>query len=551
MNELTNSLISRRTVLRGALIGAFAVGVGALAGCSPSGTGSTTAASGELAALPSYIPITKGPTPDLPGNGIVQPVYYQPPAQADLFAAVKGTPGAGGSTSGFVVTYSSPPPANNSYLEFMNKEVGTSFDMQLVPGDSYASKFATMTAGGDIPDLVQFLTFAMPAQFPQLLQAQFQDISEYVSGDAISAYPNLANLPTNSWASARVNGRIWGVPEPRPAFGSILVCRPDIIEDLTGQEPAPQNEADFTEICKTVTDAKANRYAICGQGGAGAVDWGYDIIGAFFNVPNGWRIDGSKLVNKWETDEWIRTLSYIKKLWSAGYYHPDTPSLENSQAKTYISSGTVLMHMDGISALIDTTLPEGGYSGAIVPFNADGGPGINYQGSSSFAFSALRKASKTKVTDLLKVLDYLASPYGSQEYFKIRWGQEGVHYTLDGDTPTLTTAGESMVNASSLYRLTEGPQVLTSSKRIDEQLRRSHAWQTATQDMLLTNPVQNLYSQTASTSASANSAATDVFTSYILGRTDLDAVRTAIASWTSSVGNTMRDEYQKGLDQSA
>ncbi|MFG3531099.1 extracellular solute-binding protein [Streptomyces sp. NPDC047917] len=548
MNRSTSPGPSRRNLLRGAALGLAALGTGqALAGCSGSGAG--TAVSTDIAKLPAYVPITEGPVPDLKGNGTVQPVYYRSPAESALFQSVTGRPGSGGKTSAFVVTYYSPPPAANSYLSYMGEQVNTTFDIQLVPGDSYASKFATMTAGGDLPDLVQFLTFAPPQGYPQLLDAKFQDLSEHLSGDKVRKYPNLANLPEASWASARVNGRIYGVPEPRPPFGSILVCRPDIIGELTGQEPAPKNEADFTALCKEVTDARANRYAICGQGGANGVEWGFDIIGAVFGVPNGWKLDGGRLVNKYETDEWIRTISYIKKLRAAGYYHPDTPSLENSQAKTYLANGTVLMHMDGISSLLDTTLPRGVVLGAVVPFGSDGGKGANYQGTSSFGFTAFRKADRKKIEEQLGILDYLAAPYGSQEYFKIRNGKEGVHFTRDGDDVELTRAGRTTVEPSGLFRVTEGPQVLTNPIRIDEQLRRSHAWQVATQDMLVENPVQGLYSPAASRSGSATSTLNDTVNSYILGRADLNAVRSAISSWKSAVGNTVRREYTQQLDR--
>ncbi|BBA99917.1 putative multiple sugar ABC transporter solute-binding protein [Actinacidiphila reveromycinica] len=550
MNQPTPGSISRRKLLGGAAFGLLALGTGgALSGCSSSDAASMNKLSDTLVPLPTYVPVTKGPKPDLPGNAIVQPVYYASPANSELFQSVTGSIGDGSTTSGFVVTYDAPPPANNTFLRYIEKQANAKFDLTFVPGDSFAEKFATMIAGNTLPEMVEFLTFAMPPRYPQILASRFQDLSEYLSGDKVKDYPNLANIPTPSWVSARINGKIYGVPEHRPPFGSILVCRPDIIKKLTGQEPAPKNEDDFTELCKAVTDAKANRYAITGQGGADGVDWAYDIIGAVFGVPNGWKRTGGKFVSKYETEEWVRAVSYIKKLYSAGYYHPDSPSMQSAQAKTYIANGTVLMHMDGISALLDTTLPKDAVTGAVVPFGADGGKGANYQGSSSFSFTALKKASPAKIKEQLRLLDYLAAPFGSKESFDLTHGEEGVHYTGSGANATLTKAGDTMVNASSLYRLAAGPQVLNLAIRMDEQLRRSHAWQVATQDMLVQNPVTGLYSATASQSASAESAVLDTMNDYILGRANLSKVRSAIKTWTSSVGNTIRGEYEKAYDK--
>ncbi|WP_328468937.1 extracellular solute-binding protein [Streptomyces sp. NBC_00448] len=549
MNQPTGS-ISRRKLLGGAAFGLLALGTGgALSACSSSDAASMNKLSGTLSPLPTYVPVAKGPKADLAGNSIVQPVYYASPTESELFQSVTGPIGDGSSTTGFVVTYDAPPPANNTFLSYVDKLANTKFDLTFVPGDSFAEKFATMIAGNGLPQMVEFLTFAMPPRYPQILASQFQDLSEFLSGDHIKQYPNLANIPTPSWVSARINGKIYGVPEHRPPFGSILVCRPDVIKKLTGQEPAPKNEDDFTELCKSVTDAKANRYAICGQGGANGVDWGYDIIGAMFGVPNGWERTGGKFVNKYETEEWVRAVSYIRKLNAAGYYHPDTPSLQNAQAKTYIANGTVLMHMDGISALLDTTLPNGVVTGAVVPFGADGGKGANYQGSSSFSFTALKKAGASKIKEQLRILNYLAAPFGSKETFDLTHGKQGVHYTGSGADAALTKAGDTMVNASALYRLAAGPQVLNLAIRRDEQLRRSHEWQVATQHMLVQSPVTGLYSATASQSASAESAVLDAMNDYILGRANLSKVRGAVRTWTSSVGNTIRAEYEKAYEK--
>lgn len=549
MTDPTTGTLSRRTLLSGAAFGLVALGAsGTLAGCSSGGTASTI--SDKVAALPTYVPITTGPKPDLAGNDVVQPVYYSYPDTSELFSSVSGKIGSGGTTSGFVVTYAAPPPARNTYLDFMQQQANTEFDLQFVPGDSFDSKFATMTAGNDIPDMVEFLTFAMPPRFPQLLDAKFADLSEHLSGDAIKKYPNLANIPTPSWRSARINGRIFGVPEHRPPFGSVMISRPDLIEQLTGSAPAPKSKDDFTELCKAVTDTKAGRYAIAGQGGSGGVDWAYDFLGAAFGVPNQWaQSSGGKLTHKWETDAWLETVSYIKKLWGMGAYHPDTPSLESAKAKTYINNGTALMHLDGISAMLDITMPKGIVTGGIVPFGADGGKGANYQGTSSFSFTALKKTSASRIEEQLRILNYLAAPFGSKEAFTITHGKKDEHYTGSGADVALTSAGEQMINASSLYRLAAGPQVLNTAVRIDEQLRQSHKWQVATQDMLVKNPVDGFYSPSASSSSSANTNFLSTCNDYVLGRTNLAAVKSAVASWKSAAGNTMRKEYEEAIEK--
>lgn len=47
-----------------------------------------------------------------------------------------------------------------------------------------------------------------------MLESQFTDLTDYLSGDAVLEYPNLAALTPGSWRTAVVNGKIWGAPIP-------------------------------------------------------------------------------------------------------------------------------------------------------------------------------------------------------------------------------------------------------------------------------------------------------------------------------------------------
>jgi hypothetical protein len=63
-----------------------------------------------------------------------------------------------------------------------------------------------------------------------------------------------------------------------------------------------------------------------------------------FGVPNQWRknSDGS-LTHYVETAEFTEAVAYSRKLWQAGVFHPDTPSMQQSQAQALIGNGTVAL----------------------------------------------------------------------------------------------------------------------------------------------------------------------------------------------------------------
>ena len=63
---------------------------------------------------------------------------------------------------------------------------------------------------------------AVDAHAPAFLDAKCTDLTQYLAGDAIRDYPNLAAIPSRSWKGALVNGKIYGVPIP-PASVLLVV----------------------------------------------------------------------------------------------------------------------------------------------------------------------------------------------------------------------------------------------------------------------------------------------------------------------------------------
>src|SRR5439155_8314858 len=99
--------------------------------------------------------------------------------------------------------------------------------ISVVPASDYNDKFATVVSG-DLPDMFQIRTYVV--DIPALLAAKCQDLTPYLSGDAVKEYPNLANIPTDCWKAWTIhNGGIFGIPVPRAQLGQTLFRRDDIL----------------------------------------------------------------------------------------------------------------------------------------------------------------------------------------------------------------------------------------------------------------------------------------------------------------------------------
>lgn len=82
-----------------------------------------------------------------------------------------------------------------------------------------------MTAGGDLPDLMFISIVPALPNVPAFLKQSCASLTQYLSGDAIKAFPNLANIPSAPWRVVVQNGGISRVLRPcilRSAIGSWL-----------------------------------------------------------------------------------------------------------------------------------------------------------------------------------------------------------------------------------------------------------------------------------------------------------------------------------------
>ncbi|WP_145810172.1 twin-arginine translocation signal domain-containing protein [Kribbella amoyensis] len=210
--------ISRRSALKLVGAAAVAVGTGGLTGCG-TGSGQVGNAGKDAAPFPEYHPRTLV-KPDLPGTeGGIQDAFLKYPRQPVRTVAEK--PGDGSVVTAVVITYgSAPAPAERNRLwAALNQAMGVDLRLTIVNAADLNAKYATLMAGGDLPDIIATIDTTMPNALA-FTQAKCADLTEYLSGDAIKAYPNLANLPAFAWQSVgRIGGRLYGIPVPRPRMG--------------------------------------------------------------------------------------------------------------------------------------------------------------------------------------------------------------------------------------------------------------------------------------------------------------------------------------------
>jgi len=518
-------------------------------------TGGGGAKSGKVT-LPVYVPVQDGPKADLPPRADgVDAGYFSFPQT--LFKSVKQKAGNGEDVTlmtniiqGAVVALD-----QNSAWQAVNADMGLTVRQRLYGSGDYRNGLATTIAGGDLPDTIYNPPQKYISNLPAFLQTQCSDLTPHLSGDAVKDYPNLANIPGPCWAETVLNGAIYGVPVPRAPFLNAFLVRQDLVDQAQLQLPTSADE--FKKFLVALTRAQQNQFGLASAGSSGgslAVSSQSPLL-MVFGVPNNWSLDSSgKPIKDYETDQYKAAVGYARDLWATGVFHPDSRTLTGTTLSTALRGGQVVVASHSFGALIAQWSLLAAENPAarlrvIHPFSADGKTKpIYHTGPSNFGISFVKKASDDRVKLLLRVLNYLASPFGSQEYTLLNYGTEGVHYNRAANgVPVLTDKGRAEVLSTWKY-ITNNPQVLFSADRSQEYATNIQQDEKAMADVAIADPTLGFYSATySSQQALLDQAMNDGVNDIVVGRAPLSDLDGLVGAWRSNGGEKSRGEYAEAI----
>ncbi|WP_205116492.1 extracellular solute-binding protein [Tenggerimyces flavus] len=528
--------MTRRELLRGlsalAVVGAAGTACG---GPEPKQASGTIRAS----ELPSFADpgIVK---PDLKSAypGGMNAYFRYPPNPA---AAFKDKPLGGGTVKGLTYTFDPVAPglAENPLWQKVNEQIGGDLSITYAPSADYAQRFATTIASDDLPDLVTI--YGQVQQLPGLLKSKFTDLSEHLAGDAIQAYPNLAGLATDSWRETMLDGSIWGIPIARPPVSGTMFARKDLL-DKQGLSLQPTTFAEFKDLLTALTDKRGSRWACGDPGGV------LGMITAALGVPSAWiEKDGAFTANL-ELEQYEAALEDTRALVAAEVFHPDGMTATNNQRNDWFTQGRTPLVIGGFVGWSKYEMwgaaVQGFQLATILPFSYDGTTKpVHGRGAVIQAMTAIKKSDPSRVKELLRLLDWLATPFGSAEYVLRNYGVENVTYTLKGTDPIVNASGQTLRLVPFKY-LSDGTQVIYDPG-LQRVAQARFDYQEAALEIIDRDPTLGLYSETeAAKNAQLSAKLTDARTEILRGQKPVSTWKEAVDTWRKDGGDTIRDEYE-------
>jgi putative aldouronate transport system substrate-binding protein len=505
--------------------------------------------------LPAYVPLA-GIKPDLPASadGLVDAGFVNYPANP--IKSVQDTPGRGGEISAVTWTTSPAPTPmeSNSLWQAVNKELGVTLRISIQAQADYATiKLPTIVAGDDLPDIVYIATNAVIPQLPTFFQSKMADLTRYLSGDAVKDYPNLAALPTITWQPMVFNNAIYGIPCANSLFLWVHWVHHELL-DAEGLSD-PRNAEEYRQLAVHFTRPDQNLWGLGAENNIGMGMTNGWLTG-IFGAPNLWALDdqSGKLTYTAETEQYRAAVGYARSLWAAGAYHPNALQYNLVSARNDMAARRFAFRMDGFGVASnlmwaqDKRRDPPGDARVVPPFPAvDGGKPTFWTTPGNLGYSVIKKAPPERIKEILRVLNWLAAPLGTQEYLLKTYGLKSEHWTPDDNgNPILTDRGKADATVPFHY-LTRAPTTMYWPDT-PEKTPGMHAVQEAYHPYLSLNPTNAYYSETNSSKLPAmTNDLVQVINDVVVGRQPLSAFDQAVKDWQDHGGNQIRREFQQAI----
>lgn len=543
MSTSPNPLLRRRSLL----FGAAGLAVGAAAGCTAETAGTPTdpaeASQAISKLLPNYVEFNPVQPAFASVNGTA-PVYKTYPKEPVV--TVPQPPGKGSSFSLMVPVSAGVPPTlpENKYYSAMNEALNAKFTVNAFLMAEASAKYATLLASPkDVPDWTVITTAGQPARFDEAVEACFEDLTPYLAGSAVEPYRNLATITSETWQSCVFNGKLMSLPYPRASFeNNALFYRKDIL-DKRGLG-APKSAADLLALAKELTDPAAKMWGI---------DTPWAITQYIFGVVPMWKLDGGKLVHRYETEEYAAALEYTVSLFKAGVVHPDALS-KTGNPRTRFTAANSILYPAGLpgwrETLVNVRDSVPGFDMQVFPmFHHDGGKPIYYWMPPTSMNSFIKKGtSPDRITELLGIANYLAAPFGTKEFQMVRYGLPEVHHTLNASgSPVQTERFQREYRGTFLYPCAPNrPEAETSLPAYLDALI------TFLKDTSQYIVKPEFFGRNISVPADLtglDQQMIDFENDLFANRKSMSDLKAAISQWQGAGGNQLRDFYGKYRDQ--
>jgi putative aldouronate transport system substrate-binding protein len=269
-----------------------------------------------------------------------------------------------------------------------------------------------------------------------------------------------------------------------------------------------------------------------------------------FGAPNVWALDASgKLVRDRETEQYRAAISYMKDLMSSGLYPPDFQTAGDSRG-AYLAGKFVVSNEAFGNGWNDfwrrglQQTPARHYT-IIKPFAAGAGAKPqHFITAGTIAYNIIKKSSPERIKEILRIMNYLAAPYGTQEDLLLTYGLRDQDYTVDAaGNPAPTPAGIANSTYVPWQYISHRPYVWYQADLPGYAQAAFEVEQTLVA-VGVSDPTRGYHSPTQSRKGvAADQTFHDGVADILFNRRPFSDFDQLVADWRTSAGDAIRKEY--------
>jgi putative aldouronate transport system substrate-binding protein len=407
-----------------------------------------------------------------------------------------------------------------------------------------------------------FFGYSVAPNLPGFFKSKCADLTPYLSGDAAKDYPNLAAIPTPAWKNSisAVDGALYLIPIHRqmtsvPPRGGNFFKNVDMWDTELGQDFVPKNSDEFKKALTQLNRPQENRWAM-GAFGTNDTLFGISNFAQVFNAPNNWKLDSAgKLIKDRETGEYKAAVGFMRDLFTSGLVWPDSIQATNNVRADFVGKRFAMSPDGQGNSWVDfwqrglTQANPPTHFGMIKPFPADASQKpVHYLGTGFVSMNVLKKASPDRIKELLRVLNWLAAPFGSQEDLMLTYGLKDQDYSLDAKgNPRPTPDGTGRAGYVPWRYLAQHPWVYYQAD-IDGFAKASHEAEMATIPLGVDDPTNGFLAPTLyGKGANADMVFWDGVRDVVLSRRPMSDYDQLVSDWKTTAGDQIRKEYTDAM----
>ncbi|MFC4776285.1 extracellular solute-binding protein [Paenibacillus sp. GCM10023252] len=341
------------------------------------------------------------------------------------------------------INYSPDTPVNDNPIELeMEKRTNTKIDVTYLPSNNYGEKFNVMLASNELPDVL-LTTYIHAAEVTKAIDdGAFWDLTPFLKD-----YPNIEKAyPKESIENSKVNGKVYGLPRPRPLVGGAAfpAIRKDWLDKLGLPMPTTMDEL-YTAL-KAFKEkdpdgnGKADTYGFTGSVAEGWMD-NLEFVESTFHGFNNYYLtkDGEPTINRDFLESERDAILWLQRAYKEGVLAPDFAIMKGTQVIDMMKQGKVGMiptSMDAnkigdMVAALRQSAPEANIEHVPTLISPSTGKPYAIKEAGFFGnYLISKKVPEEKVKAILKFFDYGATPEGME---LASFGLKDVHFTVGAD----------------------------------------------------------------------------------------------------------------------